>query len=72
MKDRLKKLQEIIDVQASDGNWNADAYMHGMLNGMLCAQATLTGEEPVYREAPAKWLRDQDRDPREREGGNDD
>lgn len=52
----LEKLDDMIKIQCSNGNWNYDPYMHGMANGMICARAILTDEEPEYLTAPKKWL----------------
>lgn len=58
MEDRIKAVEKQVAIQCSDGNWNYDPYMHGMANGLICALATIKGEEPVYLEAPKVWLRD--------------
>ena len=59
MKDKLEKykkeLQDLINTQSADGNWNYDPYMQGMANGLICAMSVLTGEEPVYKSAPKQW-----------------
>ena len=55
MKEELKKLQQMLDVQCSDGNWNFDPYMHGMANGMIFCMALLKDEKPKYLEAPKVW-----------------
>ncbi len=55
---QLLDLQEMIDVQCSNGNWNYDPYMHGMANGMILAQSLLTGQEPGFLDAPDEWLCD--------------
>ena len=52
----LVKLKEMLEVQGRDGTWNYDHYFHGMYNGMECMLAVLEGREPVFREAPKKWL----------------
>lgn len=52
----LKNLQDILDVQGTDGNWNYDPYMFGLFNGLVLAQSLITGEDPKFREAPSKWL----------------
>jgi hypothetical protein len=54
----LGELDKVLAIQASDGNWNYDAYMHGMLNGMIMAKSCITGETPEFREAPKQWLAD--------------
>jgi hypothetical protein len=55
---RLKKLDQVVDVQSRSGNWNYDAYMLGMANGLILATAILHDREPVYLEQPEKWLAD--------------
>ena len=50
------KLKELLEVQGRDGTWNYDHYFHGMYNGMEVMLAVLEGREPVFREAPKKWL----------------
>jgi len=56
----IEDLEDITKVQCSDGNWNHDAYMHGMANGMILALATVKGstECPEFLEAPNVWLED--------------
>ena len=56
VRDRVKTLDEITKMQCSDGNWNADPYMHGMANGMILSLSTITGEEPTFLESPQRWL----------------
>ena len=58
MKTEKEHLQDALNIQCSDGNWNYDPYMHGMANGMIFAMSLLTKEEPKYLEAPAEWLCD--------------
>ena len=50
-----QRVQDVIDIQATDGNWDHDPYMHGFLNGMLMIQSVITDQEPEYRDAPDKW-----------------
>jgi len=54
----IKKLDDIIAVQTMNGNWNYDAYMHGMANGLIMARSCMTGEDPQFLEAPKEWLAD--------------
>lgn len=56
--ERIKQLQELCDIQCSDGNWNYDPYMHGMANALILALHTVNGTEgsPVYIDAPQSWL----------------
>jgi len=52
----IPKMREMLEVQGSDGNWNYDSYMHGMYNGMEYMLSMVESREPVFREAPKKWL----------------
>ena len=52
------KLDEIIAIQNADGNWNYDAYMMGLANGLIMARSILTDEDPQFLSAPAEWLAD--------------
>lgn len=54
----LAELDKVLEIQTTDGNWNYDAYMHGMANGMIMARSCITGEDPHFLEAPAEWLCD--------------
>lgn len=57
MSDKnLHKLKELIETQCSEGNYDYDPYMHGMANGMICAESVITETEPQYMAAPEKWL----------------
>jgi hypothetical protein len=58
MKKQLKVLRDQIKIQTADGNWNYNPYMHGLANGLILAEATMTNSEPVFLRAPKKWLRD--------------
>ena len=53
---QLSSTQDIVNVQCNDGNWNYDAYMHGMANGMLIVQSMFTDNPPEFLEAPEVWL----------------
>lgn len=57
-KTPIEKLNNLIDIQCSDGNWNYDAYMQGMANGMILARSVFTDEDPQFLEAPKAWLSD--------------
>jgi hypothetical protein len=59
--DGLKRLQKIIAMQSSTGNYDWDPYMHGMANGLILAKAILTDEEPKYLDAPKQWLSERSR-----------
>jgi hypothetical protein len=60
VEERIKKLEEMTEVQLRDGNWNYDPYMHGMANGLIFALNLLRGDEgdPPYKSAPERWLAD--------------
>lgn len=55
-KPRMKGLQELLEIQGQDGNWDHDKYMYGMYHGLALAHASMTGTEPQYRDWPySKW-----------------
>ncbi len=58
----IEKLREMVKVQCTDGNWNYSEYMHGLANGMICALAIVTDEDPKYLSAPEEWLCDKESD----------
>jgi len=59
---RIDKLRELVGVQTADGNWNYDAYMHGMANGMILALSIMEGLEPQFLNAPDEWTCDHPRE----------
>ena len=61
MDKQIRDLQDLINIQSEDGNWNYDPYMFGMLNGLICALSILTGKDPEYRTAPKIWKTDIDK-----------
>jgi len=58
LQKATKSLQDLIDIQCSDGNWNYDPYMHGLANGLLTSRSILDGKEPQFLDAPKQWLKD--------------
>lgn len=58
LDEKIEKIQNIVDIQCSAGNYDYDPYMHGMANGMLVVLSCLTEKEPEFMEAPKKWLKD--------------
>lgn len=58
LNDGLDAVRNQLNIQAQNGNWNYDPYMHGMYNGLACALATLEGREPEYKSAPDEWICD--------------
>lgn len=61
MKNIKQRMREMLDIQGRDGNWNYDGYMHGMYNGMEFMMSIYEGREPVYRDAPSEWIKDNPR-----------
>ena len=57
-KKRACCLREMVDVQCSPGNWDYNAYMHGMANGMIYALSLIEGNDPVFLNAPTEWRED--------------
>lgn len=56
LRARIKKLDDLVSIQCTDGNWNYDPYMHGMANGMLVAQACMYDALAQFLDAPEQWL----------------
>lgn len=54
----LKKLEDLIKIQETDGNWNYSPYMLGLLNGMYLARSVFTDEDPQYKDHPETWIED--------------
>ena len=53
---KIRELQDCLDLQCADGNWNHSPYMHGMANGIIFAMSVLTGEDPEYLDPPDVFL----------------
>ena len=53
----IETLKEMIAIQCNDGNWNYDAYMFGMANGMIFALSLFDNKSPEYLEAPDVWVK---------------
>ena len=49
----IEVLRNIVSIQGSDGNWNANEYMLGLYNGLALALATIEGKETTFRELPS-------------------
>lgn len=56
IEDKIKTLEEMTQIQCTDGNWNYDAYMHGMANGMIFSLSLMKDQNPKYLDAPEEWL----------------
>ncbi len=59
-EEQLKKLDDLIAVQADHGNWDYSEYMYGLLNGMILARAVLGEANPDYPDRPEQWIQDFD------------
>ena len=56
---RREQLNDVLKTQGMHGNWNYDAYMQGMFNGLELAASIMEGRTPVFRKKPdAGWLHD--------------
>ena len=58
LEDRIKDIEDVVNIQCQDGNWNYDPYMHGMANGLLVAENILKNEDKPFLDAPKKYLCD--------------
>jgi hypothetical protein len=58
----LEKIQNLVEIQGWDGNWNYDSYMHGMYNGMELLLSILEDREPVFKKAPPRFICDKEKE----------
>jgi|GEM_PF-5756981 len=58
MLQGVEALEDLLEVQCSDGNWDYDEYMHGMANGMILALSLFKAGEVEFLEAPEVWGKD--------------
>jgi len=54
MKDKLKELKNMRDIQCSKGNFDQSEYMRGLANGLILAVAITESKEPNYFDKPKK------------------
>lgn len=54
--DTIKKLEDIIAIQSSHGNFDHSPYQFGLANGLLLAHAVVTEQPPKFLTAPARWI----------------
>lgn len=52
----VEQAKEMLSAQGQNGTWNIDPYNHGLYNGMEYMLALLEKRDPVFREAPEKWI----------------
>ena len=55
-KTKLEKLNDLVAIQKTDGNWDYNPYMHGLANGLILAKSIMEDKRPVYLAAPYKWI----------------
>jgi len=55
-KKHEQATDDLVKTQCSNGNWNYDAYMHGMANGMILIQSLFKNKPAVFLKAPKIWL----------------
>lgn len=58
MKTAIEKLDDVTAIATSNGNYDCNAYMLGMANGLLLAQSIMKDTEVNYLNAPDVWLDD--------------
>ena len=56
---KIKVIQDVMNIQCSNGNWNYEEYMMGLANGLILAHHLLTGADgsPPYKSKPDEWLK---------------
>lgn len=57
LRDGVRHIENLINIQKGDGNWNYDPYMLGLANGLILAQACLLDQNPEYIQEPEQYLR---------------
>lgn len=54
LKKQIQAMDDVIEIQCSDGNWNCDSYMHGMANGMIMMRSMFSSKKPEFLDKPKK------------------
>lgn len=54
----VESFDDLLGTACSDGNWNANPYLHGMANGLILGKSVVTRVEPEFLEAPKTYLSD--------------
>lgn len=49
----IQEIEELLEIQGRNGNWNYSSYMCGLYNGLALALAVIENKEPAYRERPS-------------------
>lgn len=58
---RIDALRSVTAIQCSNGNWDYDAYMLGLANGMILARSFMCDAHdatPPFLNKPKKWRAD--------------
>lgn len=63
MKTAIEKLEDVTAIATSNGNYDCNAYMLGMANGLILARSIMKDEkgEVPYLKTPKQWLDDMPR-----------
>ena len=56
-EELIEDFEKILDIQLANGNWDYDAYMHGMANGMIMFHSMAKNPtfDPDFKTAPDFW-----------------
>ena len=52
LKQQISAMDDVLKVQCSKGNWDYDAYMHGMANGMILMRSMFSSKKPEFLDKP--------------------
>lgn len=58
-KNTIDAIKELLAIQGAKGNWDYSEYMLGMYNGIELALSIAENRDPVYREQPTQWRKDE-------------
>ena len=53
---KLKEATEMLSIQ--EDSYDFDPYMHGMYNGMEFILSIIVEREPIFKDAPKIWTKD--------------
>ena len=63
MRAGIRAIIDVRVIQTSPGNWDHDAYMHGMANGLIQAESFFKScAYPEFLDAPDVWGEDRKAD----------
>lgn len=49
INNKYRQINDVLDIQGRDGNWNFDNYMLGLFNGMEMIVSIMENREPSFR-----------------------